>query len=265
MPGGKELFSLKDQVVVITGGAGYLGSAMVSGLLDFGAKVAVADIAAWNGDGAEDPAAGERLLSIHCDVSDSASIKATFHAAKAHFGKLDILINNATYGAGYGSAGTVDQMSDGDWARGIDGAVGTCFRCIREVIPYFKEQNKGTIINLASMYGMVSPDPSIYGASGANNPVNYGAGKAAVLQLTRYSAAHLAPYGIRVNSISPGPFPDPRKQQNEDFLGELRKKTMLGRVGSSEDIVGAVVFLASSASAFITGSNIVVDGGWTAW
>lgn len=262
----KDMFSLNDQVVMITGGAGYLGTPMVKGLLDFGAKVAVADIAEWEED--LDPEKIERFISIRCDVSSSSSIEEAMKKVKAHFGKLDILINNAHYGAGYGASGTVDQMTDADWDKGVDGTAGTCFRCIRGAIPYFKENNSGIIINIASMYGMVSPDPSIYGSSGANNPANYGAGKAAIIQFTRHCAAHLATYGIRVNSVSPGPFPDHRstlQQVDEAFLCELKKKTMLGRVGNPEEIIGAVIFLASPASSFVTGSNIVVDGGWTAW
>lgn len=115
------------------------------------------------------------------------------------------------------------------------------------------------------MYGVVSPDPKIYGDSGQNNPVNYGAGKAAVLQLTRYCAAHLAKKNIRVNSVTPGPFPNLKRNVSADFLNNLSNKTMLGRVGKPEEIVGAVILLASEASAYMTGSNIVVDGGWTAW
>lgn len=294
----KRLFSLSGEVAMITGGAGYLGSAMADALLAFGAKVAIADIAvadiAGVGDTAKAPSGGGQdggmakasvagglaggmaktsadggqdgdRMTVYCDVSGTPSIREAMAAVKARFGKLSILINNATYGAGYGPAGTIEGMSDEDWARGLDGAAGTCFRCTREAVPYFKINGGGVIVNIASMYGIVSPDPAIYGASGANNPVNYGAGKAAVLQLTRYCAAHLAPYGIRVNSISPGPFPDPRKQRDEEFLGRLSGKTMLGRIGQAEDIAGAVVYLASSASAFVTGANLAVDGGWTAW
>ncbi|WP_269432470.1 SDR family oxidoreductase [Gordoniibacillus kamchatkensis] len=156
-------------------------------------------------------------------------------------------------------------MSDEDWFKGVDGALGTTFRCTREVIPYMEAAGGGSIVNFASMYGIVSPDPAIYGDSGANNPANYGAGKAGVLQFTRYCAAHLASKRIRVNSITPGPFPNPAVQQNEPFLRELCRKTMAGRVGRAEDIVGPVLLLASDASAYMTGSNIVVDGGWTAW
>ena len=253
----QNLFSMEGKSVVITGGSGYLGVAVVNGLIAHGANVAVADKSAPPQSGA--------VYFVPCDVSDTGSIRDMFRKVKERFGRIDVLINCAAYGAGYGPLGTVDRMTDEEWFKGIDGAVGTAFRCIREVIPYMEEQGGGSIVNFASMYGMVSPDPRIYGDSGANNPVNYGAGKAAVLQLTRYCAAHLAPKGIRVNSVTPGPFPNPAVQTNAAFLEQLSRKTMLGRVGRAEEIVGAVLLLASDASSFMTGSNIVVDGGWTAW
>lgn len=257
-----ELFSVRSKVVVVTGGSGYLGYAIVKALLDGGAKVVNADIATVEPSLS---ASFQDLLNIRCDVSSAESIRAMYNAAKNKFGHIDVLINCATFGAGYGPAGTIEKISDEDWAKGLDGTVGITFRCIREIIPFFIENKGGNIINIASMYGLVSPDPSIYGGSGQNNPVNYGAGKAAVLQLTRYCAAHLADKNIRVNSITPGPFPDLEKQPPEQFLRNLSSKTMLKRVGSPEEIAGPVVFLATDASRYMTGANIVVDGGWTAW
>lgn len=115
------------------------------------------------------------------------------------------------------------------------------------------------------MYGMVSPDPGIYGNSGFNSPAYYGAGKAGVLQLTRYCAAHLAKKNIRVNSITPGPFPDFGKSPPKEFILKLQDKTMLKRIGKPREIVGALIFLSSDTSSYMTGSNVVVDGGWTSW
>jgi NAD(P)-dependent dehydrogenase (short-subunit alcohol dehydrogenase family) len=256
-----HIFSLSGKVIVITGGSGFLGTTLTEAMVSFGATVVVADRVPFGGV-VEAP---DRLFFVSCDLADTGSIREMFHLAKERFGKIDVLLNGATYGAGYGPAGTIGSMSDEDWSKGLDGAAGTVFRCTREVIPYFEENGGGSIINIASMYGMVSPDSRIYGDSGANNPVNYGAGKAAVIQLTKYCAGHLSGKNIRVNCISPGPFPKPSLQQNDDFLDQLRNKTMLGRTGKPEELVGAVILLASQASSFMTGSNIVVDGGWTAW
>ncbi|MBP1993144.1 SDR family oxidoreductase [Paenibacillus eucommiae] len=256
----ESLFSLEHKTVVITGGNGFLGSAIVRALYDFGATVVIADL-----EVKEQEKEDARIIGIRCDVSDTASIKAMFEETNNRCGGIDVLINCASYGAGYGKQGTIEQMSDEDWQKGIDGAAGTAFRCTREVVPYMEARGGGSIVNFGSMYGLVSPDPSIYGDSGANNPANYGAGKAAVTQFTRYSAAHLAAKGIRVNSVSPGPFPNPHFQQDKQFHEELSKKTMLKRVGKAEEMIGSILLLASGASSYMTGTNIVVDGGWTAW
>ena len=256
------LFSLDSKVVVVTGGSGYLGSAIVGALLAGGAKVGNADIKPPEPAAAED--AGN-LLHVDCDASSSASIRSMYAAVKDAFGRIDVLINCATFGAGYGPAGAVERMSDADWAKGLDGTAGVAFRCTREIVPFLEKNGGGAIVHFASMYGMVSPDPSIYGDSGQNNPANYGAGKAAVLQFTRYCAAHLAPKNIRVNSVTPGTFPNPAKLPPERFMRNLENKTMLKRVGRPEEIVGPVLFLASAASSYMTGANIVVDGGWCAW
>lgn len=262
----RGLFLLEGKVIVITGGAGYLGSAMVEGMLDLGATVMVAEIVDQKPEEViKNGQVYDQLYCIKCDVSSTESIKEMFQKTRKLLGKIDVLINCATYGAGYGISGTIEKMTDDDWTKGMDGAAGVTFRCIREAIPYFEENKGGNIVNIASMYGVVSPDPKIYGDSGQNNPVNYGAGKAAVIQLTKYCAAHLAKKNIRVNSVTPGPFPNLQKNVPEDFLANLSNKTMLGRVGEPKEIVGAIILLASEASTFSTGSNIVVDGGWTAW
>jgi gluconate 5-dehydrogenase len=126
-------------------------------------------------------------------------------------------------------------------------------------------KKQGVIINISSMYGIVSPDPRIYGDSGYNNPPDYGAGKAGIIQFTKYAACHLAAKGIRVNAVSPGPFPGAEVQKNEAFITNLKNKVPLGRIGQPADLKGVVVFLASDASSYITGQNIIVDGGWTVW
>ena len=126
-------------------------------------------------------------------------------------------------------------------------------------------RHSGVLINIASMYGIVSPDPGIYGDSGFDSPANYGAGKAAIIQFTRYLACHYGRFGVRANTVSPGAFPSPEVQKNSLFMEKLCSKNPLGRIGKPEELKGVVIFLASQASAYVTGQNIPVDGGWTAW
>lgn len=139
----KDLFSLKGKVIVITGGAGYLGSAMVEGMLDVGATVVVAEI---NDIKPEEVIHNDRVYKhlhcIKCDVSCTESIMEMFRKTRLLFGKIDVLINCATYGVGYGAEGTIEKMTDEDWTKGIDGAAGVSFRCIREVIPFFEEMEQ---------------------------------------------------------------------------------------------------------------------------
>ena len=124
----------------------------------------------------------------------------------------------------------------------------------------------GSIINIASMYGMVSPDPALYKHyKQFHNPPAYGAAKAGLIQFTRYAAVHYAADVIRVNAISPGPFPSPKVQEHKEFIHGLEKRTPLGRIGRPEELAGAVIFLLSDASSYITGQNISIDGGWTVW
>jgi NAD(P)-dependent dehydrogenase (short-subunit alcohol dehydrogenase family) len=129
-----------------------------------------------------------------------------------------------------------------------------------------RECGDASVINMASMYGMVSPDPRIYDSPTVANPPFYGAAKGALLQLTRYAACELGPIGIRVNSISPGAFPSEAvRTSSPDFISRLSARIPLGRPGRAEEIVGPLLFLASPASSYVNGANLVVDGGWTSW
>ena len=179
-----------------------------------------------------------------------------------------MLVNCAAYGGGAGGKSCefrLDKMPDDTWAEGIDGTIGVVFRCTREAIPYLEENGGGAIVNIGSMYGMISPDFSIYGDNIPWNPPTYGAGKAGVLQFTRYCAAALARKNIRVNALTPGPFPSITPSTDMDFIERLSEKTMLKRTGRPEELIGALLLLCSDASSFMTGSNIVVDGGMTQW
>lgn len=265
-------FSLENKCALVFGGAGYLGSATVQMMLDLGARVVVADLFPdYSAEHIASFKAHPNCRLVHCDVSRTQDVRKAFQAGEEAFGLINVMVNFAVYmGAAVADninmkGFSIESTSDEDFDHSVQGVLGSSFRVIREAVPFLQKNKDSCIVNTSSMYGMVSPDPSIYGDSGQNNPVFYGAGKAGVLQLSRYAAAHLAYKGIRVNCVTPGPFPAPRKLPPADFMAKLAGKTMLGRTGLSAEIAGAYCYLVSDTASFTTGANIVVDGGWTAW
>ncbi|WP_270406263.1 SDR family oxidoreductase [Paenibacillus timonensis] len=259
-----DLFDLSGQTVLVTGGTSYLGTAMCHALAEYGANVVIAsrnlDKCTSLAETLTQTYSGKHS-AILLDVLDGQSVTAGVERAIQQYGRIDALINNANVS----SPGFVESFTEEQWEKGIDGTINAVFRCTRAILPYMLEEGKGTILNIASMYGVVSPNPEIYGTSGQNNPANYGAGKAAIIQFTRYLACHYGRKGIRANAISPGPFPNEQTQQNKEFIAQLSNKTALGRIGLPDELKGAVLLLVSSAGSYITGQNLAVDGGWTAW
>lgn len=260
----RNLFNLEGKVAVVTGGTGHLGRSMSEGLAEAGAHVYITSRDKEKALITKNSFSNEIEDKVDVEVLDNLStesVKNCFNRIKNNSNKIDILVNNA----GYVSSADFENMSEEDWENGINGTINGVFRCTREVIPIMEKNGEGNIINISSMYGKVSPDPSIYEDSLLNSLPNYGAGKAAVIQYTRFLACHLAKKRIRVNSVSPGPFPQEEVQQNIEFINRLKKKIPMGRIGLPHELKGVIVFLASDASSFITGENILVDGGWTAW
>ncbi|WJX02533.1 SDR family NAD(P)-dependent oxidoreductase [Priestia aryabhattai] len=259
-----KLFNLKGKVIVVTGGAGYLGKAISEAMIEAGATVY---IVSSNEEKckklASDLSAGNFKLcrGMRLDICDNSSIKNCFSKIVEETGKIDVLINNASFSV----PSNIESMSEENWLKGLDGTINGVFRCTKAVLPLMINQNGGVIINISSMYGSVSPNPDIYSDGVPNNPANYGAGKGAINQFTRYIACHYGKYGIRVNAVSPGPFPNEEVQKNKKFIEQLKNKNPLKKIGKPEDLKGVVIFLASSASSYVTGENISVDGGWTAW
>ena len=245
----KNLFSLRNKTIVVTGGCGYLGREIVKGLKDVGANVQVVDYS--------------KDAPIQCDLANTEDLKKALLKAAGKENRIDGLITMAA-NLGAGVLNGVEDMDDDYWKKGIDGTVGYTFRTIRETIPYMKKIG-GSIVNIGSLYAVGAPDPRTYFDTPFSSTPNYGAGKAATVELTKYCAAYLAKYAIRVNSVSPGSFPHENVQENALFKERLAAKTMLGRIGFPEDLVGAMIFLLSKASNYITGINIMVDGGQTAW
>ena len=257
-------FDLTGKVALVVGGAGYLGSSICRGLAEHGAHVIIADINESLARETADLLNNDKLSaeSIHMDLSDEDSVKTAIDRIIDRHGNLDIVVNCAFYYTGK----SFEEMSMADWEKGMRISLSGAFVLSREASRVMAAQGSGSIIQFSSMYGNVAPDPGIYAPDLKVNPIDYGAAKAGISQMTRYLAVMLAPKGVRVNSIAPGPFPDPRGQGGKDaFVKRLSDKVPMGRLGKAEEIVGAVVFLASDAASFVTGAEIVVDGGWTAW
>lgn len=255
-------FSLKNKVIIITGGYGHLGKAITESLLYHEAIVYVLgrDEVKFNASFSDLSINTSNLHFVYADISQTDTIVNSFRTVFEKEGKIDVLLNNAFYSRGQ----SPELMSDDDWEYSIDGTLNSVFKSIRSIIPYFKDKNSGKIINVSSMYGVVAPQFEIYDDFPEYlNPPHYGAAKAGVIQLTRYYASYLGKFNIQVNAVTPGPFPSETIQKLSGFVDELKTKTSLKTIGKPEDLAGAFVFLASDASNFITGQNIVVDGGWT--
>lgn len=260
----KSLFDLSGRTVVITGGAGWLGSCLTEAAAELGATTYIASRNAEKRNQVlkqiSVEVAGAKVFGIDLDISDKDSALKAFAEIAERSGGVDVLINNAYSG----KRSSIEDVTDEDWQATLDTGLTGYLRCTQAALPYLKNSRHANIINIASMYGMVAPYPDLYEGNDFLNPPAYGAAKAAVIQLTRYSAVHLARYGVRVNCISPGPFPSPGVQQDEVFIERLKSKAPLGRTGQPFELKGALAFLASDASSYVTGQNIVVDGGWTA-
>jgi len=259
-----DLFTLEGKVAFIPGGAGYLGQAICETLAELGANLY---IASRNKSKCESYATvisnkfGIKAIGGELDITDINSINLNLEKCIKEFGKIDILVNDAWSG----NKNTFESISFDDWNYDINVCLNGVFYTIKQAVPYL-EKNKGVILNIASMYGHVAPDYRLYDGERYANPPSYGAAKAGVLQLTKYLASFLTVKNIRVNAISPGPFPfKSTQEENKEFINRLSSKNILNRIGEPDDLKGAVALLCSDASKYMTGQNICVDGGWTVW
>lgn len=262
-----ELFSLAGKVAMVTGGARDLGLDMAEALGEAGADLV---ITSRSGEKAEQSARDlasyldVRVLALGLDVTDETAAEGAFRRVTDEYGRLDVLVNNAG-GARHSGAGvTTDTRLVDDWEYVIAVNLRGTFLCCRYVLPIMREQGRGAIINIGSISGMVGRDRWVYeGSEMVPNMTDYTAAKGGIIAFTRDLAAENGCHGIRVNCISPGGF---ERGQPEEFIRRYNKQTILGRMGrDGVDLKGAVVYLASEASAYVTGHNLVVDGGFTAW
>lgn len=253
-------FALTGQVAIVTGGAGLYGRHIARGLAGAGAIVV---LAARHLDACEQAAAelrdhGLAADAVALDLNSETSVRTMRDTVVQRHGRIDVLVNNAVARGGR----TVRDTTASEWAAtSAVNSLGT-FLVSRECGEQMIEQRSGVFVNVASIYGVVGPDFSIYGDTGMTNPAFYAYDKGGLINFTRYLAMEYAPFGIRANCISPGGLATP--DQPAEFVRRYEERAPLGRLAGPDDIVGPVVFLASRASGYVTGVNLPVDGGWTA-
>lgn len=263
----KTLMNLQGRVALITGGAGHIGSAMGAALAELGAGIAVLDL---NAEAAAQTAAdltaqfGVPALPLGVDLGDDDAVRAVPAAVVAGLGRLDILINNAALvgtSALKGWGVPFDEQSVDTWRLAMDVNVTAPFVLTQACHRALAAAGHGSVINIGSIYGIVAPDMSLYAGTTLGNPAAYAASKGGLLQFTRWLTTVLAP-DVRVNAITIGGV---SRGQAAAFQERYISRTPRGRMATEEDLKGAVAYLASDLSAYVTGHNLVVDGGWTAW
>lgn len=270
MPTINELFDMSGKVALVTGGAGWLGTAMSESLAEAGAHVVIASRGVENCQALADRLSqdGPECAAFKLDVNDEAQVRAVVDQTAERFGRFDCLVNNAYCGPARdkNSVMTIDKVTGEDLMASFRGNPAQYFVAAQQAVTHMRKVGGGSIINIASMYGVVASYPDTYEGLSVNSPVDYHACKGAVVHLTRHMAAYWAADNIRVNAVSPGPFPKTdMKGALPEFIERLEKKTPLGRMGLPHELKGLTVLLASQAGSYITGQNILVDGGWTAW
>ena len=266
-----ELFTLDNKTAVVTGALGLIGRQHCAALAAHGANVIVADLDA-NACAAFAATLPAPALGCALDVTDPTSIAALRNAALARFGHLDVLVNNAAINDMFESPAMAAEQSRFEnyplamWRQSLEVNVTGVFLCAQILGAPMAAQGHGSIINVASTYGIVAPDQSLYRTPDGRQPFYkspaYPTTKGAVIAFTRFLAAYWGQAGVRVNTLSPGGV---ENNQQPYFIDNYSSRTMLGRMAAPTDYQGALIFLASDASAYMTGANLVVDGGWTAW
>ena len=255
-------FGLQEKDIWVVGAAGYLGQSTVKLLQSAGANILCMDIEDRAQSFINNLSVKNRLTAATLNTRDTvASIKFVADKIKER-GIPDGLID-LSYAS---TAKDFNSLTAEDFDEINHNGLTSTFILSREVGNAMKTRKSGSIVLFSSMYGSVSPDPKVYEPPMNVNPVEYGVGKAGIIQLTRYLAVHYGKHNVRCNCISPGPFPNPTiQQQHPEFVGRLANKVPMGRVGKAEEVAGAAVFLVGNAASFITGQNLFVDGGWTSW
>jgi NAD(P)-dependent dehydrogenase (short-subunit alcohol dehydrogenase family) len=257
------LFDLQGRVAVVTGGMGQLGQVYLSGLAERGMRVASFDVASGS--------VPDGVHAYEVDVTDRASIAAALDEVAADWGVPHVLVNNAGLDsppdAPAEEVGPFEEYPEDAFDEVMDVNVKGAVLCCQVVGGAMAREGRGSIVNISSVYGLLSPPQDLYDFRRARGetffkPAAYSVSKAAILNLTRYLATYWARNGVRVNTLTLGGV---WNDQEQEFLDAFAARSPLGRMLDAREALGAVVFLASDASSYVTGSNVVVDGGWSAW
>jgi NAD(P)-dependent dehydrogenase (short-subunit alcohol dehydrogenase family) len=271
-----QKFDLTGRVAVVTGGVGLLGTEFCRTLAEAGASVAVVDLnaSASQGTAATLTKSGYNTLAVPTDITQPDSVNAMMEKVLAEFGRLDILVNSAALDPKFDPDAMKKGMAPGafedypldQWNAAMNVNLTGMFLVTQECVkPMIAQGKKGSVINICSTYGLNGPDQRIYIKDGqrvAFKPVYYTVTKAGVMGFTKYLAAYYAGTEIRVNALTPGGV---YNNHEEYFVKNYSAKTIIGRMANKDEMNGALLFLASDASSYMTGNNVVVDGGWTAW
>ena len=242
---------LEKKIIIITGGNGLLGSAIIEKLIADRAFVINLDI---------NHKTNENLSNIECDITDQESVDTSLNLIIDKYKKIDGLVNNA-YPRTQDWSNKFEDIKLDSWKKNIDWQLNSYFYISQQVAMQMTKQKSGSIVNIASIYGSVGPDFTIYLGTNMTMPAGYAAIKGGLINLTRYMASYFGPDKIRINSVSPGGIFD---NQNINFVENYEKKVPLRRMGTPQDIAPSVSFLLSDESKYITGQDLIVDGGWTA-
>lgn len=250
------LFSCKDKVVLVTGAGSQLGSVLSQALRQAGAKVVGLDL-----EIPQDKAEGINYYKL--DNTNKKQVIKVFGDIMTKYKKIDVLVNNA----GVSTFAPFEERAEKDFDWVMDVNLKGTFFCIQAYVNLYDQYKlkAGSIINIGSIFGVVSPDFRVYTDCPRKNSEIYGATKAGIIQMTKYFAVHLADRGIRVNAVSPGGILNPKNPQGEDFQKNYGFRCPMKRMANEQEIPGAVIYLASDCASYTTGQNIMVDGGSSCW
>ena len=241
---------LKDKIIIVTGGSGLIGKELISDISRKGGITINSDISVET---------NMQKYTLNMDITNDQSIQNGIDLIIENFGRIDGLVNNA-YPRTNDWGNKFENINPESWRKNIDMQLNSYFVCCQKVLKIMANQNHGAIVNIASIYGVVGNDFTLYEDYNGTSPAAYSAIKGGLINFTRYLASYYGKKGIRVNCVSPGGIFD---NQHSTFVSKYEAKVPMGRLGNPDDIAPVVSFLLSNEAKYITGQNLIVDGGWT--